>query len=344
MNKTQNVGDIRKAGNAAMEKKNYELAIKIYSDALQTKKLPIEEKGLLHSNRSYAYLMSAMEKDDDNGAKVNSALKDANEVILIRPTWWKGYFRAGQVYKYRKEWDHAIDRFNDALALNGALVEARNYRDECRVDKMQTEINDNVISHGFKEEVDKMNEVYGTKFDAANIVKMGEELMASKDPKNRVKGLVFSGIRYIKGIDAQQDIKKGVGLLQEAIDANSPEAMVEMGILHMQGIGGVERNIKKAVSLFEKAANINPKSKTYLAGENDGVAHAQFHIGLCFENGTGKPVDHYQARLWYEKASERGHSGAANNLAILYVQGLGGPKCSTRASQFFRLSASRGMY
>lgn len=332
--------EMRKAGNAAMEKSDYEEAIKIYSEALAMSNVTDEEQVLLHSNRSHAYLTSAMECGD-TGVKVQSALQDANDVIKLRPSWWKGYFRAGRVYQFQKEWNRAIDYFNEALALNPDLVDAKNSRDECRFDQIQAEMNGNTVPHGFKEEIEKLNEVRGLKFDAEVMVKNYEKLMQSKDPKSRATACVFFGVRCVKGVDVPQDIRKGVDLLQEAVDAGSSKAMVELGVLYMEG-KVVERNIKKAVTLFEKAAKIDPKSSNCF-DEDDGVGDAQFHIGLCFESGTGKRVDYYQARQWYEKASERGHAGAANNIAILYDKGYGGQKCSTRAKKFFSLSASRGI-
>lgn len=340
------VNEMRKAGNAAMEEDDYEKAIRIYSEALQqadkSRKINVEEKGVLHSNRSYAYLRAAMKNGGNDDTQLELALKDADEVISIRPNWWKGYYRAGLVYKYRKDWDRAIDRFNEALSLNKELAEVKKCRDECRFDKINADMNDNIIPHGFKDEIDKVNEMRGTKFDAERIVKDFEKSLASEDRKRRAEGCLFFGVRYVKGVDVPKDLKKGISLLQEAVDADLPEAMVELGVFYMQGTG-VERNINKAVCLFEKAANIDPKNEDRMGGESNGITHAQFHIGLCFENGTGKPLDHFQARYWYEKASERGHAGAANNLAVLYVKGLGGEKCSTRAKQYFRLSASRGI-
>lgn len=340
MNKANYDKDLRKAGNAAIEEKNYAKAIEIYSNALLMKNIPEEEKGLLHSNRSHAYLQSAMECSDSE-TMLGLALRDADEVIKLRSSWWKGYFRAGLVYQYQKEWNRAIDAFNEALALNPELVDVKNCRDECRFDKLQTDMAGNAMSHGFKEEIDKYNEIHGSTLDADVIIKNYEKSMKSENREIRASACIFFGLRYIKGVDGPQDIKKGLDLLQQAVDAGSPAAMVELGVLYMEG-KGVERNIKKAVNLFEKATHCEPKNKKCLNGEHDGTTHAQFHIGLCFENGTGKPLDYFQARKWYEKASERGHAGAANNIAILYDKGKGGEKSSVRAKQYFSLSASRG--
>lgn len=334
---------MREAGNAAVEVEDYQKAVEIYSDALLVNDITEEEQGLLHSNRSYACLQLAMECKDSDGAKLALALQDANDVIKIRPAWWKGYFRAGEVYKFKKDFDRAIDRFNEALALDPELVDVTNCRDECRFDKVQAEMKRNAMPHGIEEEVDKYNKAHGSNIDAEAVMQKYEELMKSKNPKVRAHACLFFGTRYVRGVDVPTDVKKGVELLQEAANAGAPEAMVELGVLYMQG-KGVKRNIQKAVNLYEKAAQREPKNRNCLDGEHDGVAHAQFHIGLCYENGTGKTLDYYQARQWYEKASERGHAGAANNLAVLHDEGFGGKKCSVRAKQYFSLSASRGTF
>lgn len=345
MSQGDNVKDMREAGNAAVEVEDYEKAVKIYSDALLINDIPEEEQGLLHSNRSYACLQLAINFKDSDGEKMALALQDANDVIKLRPTWWKGYFRAGEVFKFKKDYNRAIECFNEALALDPELVDVTNSRDECRFDKVQAEMKRFAIPHGIKEEVDEYNKAHGTNIDAEAVIQKYQELMKSKNPKLRARACVFFGTRYVRGVDVPKDVKKGVEILHGAVNAGSPEAMVELGVLYMQG-EGVRRNIKKAVGLYEKAAQCESKNKNSLddVTSRDGVTHAQFHIGLCFENGTGKTLDYYQARRWYEKASERGHAGAANNLAILYEEGYGGKKCSVRAKQYFSLSASRGTY
>ncbi|XP_037051861.1 uncharacterized protein LOC119085546 [Bradysia coprophila] len=343
MSKPKKVMDMRKAGNAAMEKEKYEKAIQLYTDALLIRNISLEDKGVLRSNRSHAYFMSALKKPDNNEDKLQSALQDADEVINIRPTWWKGYFRAGLVYKHRQEWDKAIECFEEALSLNRKLADVKDYRDECRFDKIQAESGGNVMSHGFKAEIDKTNALQKnrSKLQVELIIKNYEKLLKSKEPRMRALGCVFFGVRYVKGVDVPQNPAKGIALLEEAVEAGSPEAMVELGIFYMLG-KGVVRSIRQAVRLFEKAANSDPRHQNLLGGECDGIAYAQFHIGLCYENGTGKPSDYQQACSWYEEASARGHAGAANNLAVLYSEALGGEKCLTRANKYFKLAANRG--
>ena len=64
---------------------------------------------------------------------------------------------------------------------------------------------------------------------------------------------------------------------------------------------GVSQDYAAAIRLFAKAAkNGNPK--------------AQYNLGYCYENGIGLISNRDEARCWYEKAAESGHSGAKQAL------------------------------
>ena len=54
--------------------------------------------------------------------------------------------------------------------------------------------------------------------------------------------------------------------------------------------------------------------------------HAQFDLGLMFDNGNGVPKDFEQAVNWYRKAAEQDHVAAQYNLAVAYEVGDGVPK------------------
>jgi len=51
---------------------------------------------------------------------------------------------------------------------------------------------------------------------------------------------------------------------------------------------------------------------------NQGVADAQFNLGLLYERGVGTPQDTKQAVYWYTKAAEQGHVQAQYKLGKLY--------------------------
>ena len=58
------------------------------------------------------------------------------------------------------------------------------------------------------------------------------------------------------------------------------------------------------------------------------------------KNGVG--LDYTQAIQWYWLAVEHGNTGASNNLAALYLNGLGVPVDVPQALKLYRLAASGG--
>ena len=73
-----------------------------------------------------------------------------------------------------------------------------------------------------------------------------------------------------------------------------------------------------------------------------GLAAAQFNLGLLYANGQGVPKDDAQARQWYEKAAAQGHAEAQVNLGILLAYARGGPQDYRMAVYWLRLSANQG--
>ncbi len=73
-----------------------------------------------------------------------------------------------------------------------------------------------------------------------------------------------------------------------------------------------------------------------------GLASAQFKLGLLYDNGLGVPKDDVQARKWYEKAATQGHAEAQVNLGAMLVYARGGPQDYKMAIYWFRLSANQG--
>ena len=61
------------------------------------------------------------------------------------------------------------------------------------------------------------------------------------------------------------------------------------------------KNYTKAVKLFRKAAE-------------KGHADAQYHLGLCYDQGIGVPKDKSEAEYWYRKAAKGGNSKAKSKL------------------------------
>ena len=54
-----------------------------------------------------------------------------------------------------------------------------------------------------------------------------------------------------------------------------------------------------------------------------GIASAQFNLGMMYARGQGVPQDYQAALKWYRRAAEQGHASAQNNLGLMYERGRG---------------------
>ena len=73
-----------------------------------------------------------------------------------------------------------------------------------------------------------------------------------------------------------------------------------------------------------------------------GVANAQYSLGLMYDNGRGVPEDDKEAVKWYRKAAEQGYAKAQYNLGAMYFLGMGVPKDDKEAVKWWRLAAEQG--
>ena len=60
------------------------------------------------------------------------------------------------------------------------------------------------------------------------------------------------------------------------------------------------------------------------------------------ELALGESADLAQARMWYEKAAEQGHTAAQNNFGCMLLDGLGGPRDGEKAVLWFQRAAEAG--
>lgn len=80
----------------------------------------------------------------------------------------------------------------------------------------------------------------------------------------------------------------------------------------------------------------------FRAAADQGLADAQYNLGLMYGLGQGVPQDYQQAALWYRKAADQGHALAQNNLGVLYEFGFGVPQSKIVAYALYNLSATNG--
>ena len=72
-----------------------------------------------------------------------------------------------------------------------------------------------------------------------------------------------------------------------------------------------------------------------------GVADAQYNLGVMYGEGLGVPQDYAKAVGWWRKAAEQGHATAQYNLGVAYHNGEGVPQNYAQAHMWYNLAASR---
>jgi len=73
-----------------------------------------------------------------------------------------------------------------------------------------------------------------------------------------------------------------------------------------------------------------------------GLAYAQYNLGVMYRIGQGVPQNDTEAVKWYRVAAEQGHFKAQNNLALMYSRGEGVPKNDAEAFKWYRMIAGQG--
>ena len=75
---------------------------------------------------------------------------------------------------------------------------------------------------------------------------------------------------------------------------------------------------------------------------DQGVAAAQFNLGLMYYDGHGVPLDYAEAANWFTKASEQGYAKAQYNLGAMYGVGKGVKRDYVQAYKWLNLCAANG--
>ena len=71
---------------------------------------------------------------------------------------------------------------------------------------------------------------------------------------------------------------------------------------------GVQQSYAEAVKWYRKVAE-------------QGIAEAQYNLGVCYFYGKGVRRDYAEAVKWYRKAAEQGIAEAQSNLGVCYYIG-----------------------
>ena len=116
---------------------------------------------------------------------------------------------------------------------------------------------------------------------------------------------------------------------RQAADAGNAQAMVLLGVMYAQGLGGPKSD-SDAANLFQQASGL-------------GYASGSYNLGLMYEGDKGvaaSPGNAARAALLYQKAVEQrgGNPSAAFRLGYLYEIGRGVPREPAKARRYYELS------
>jgi TPR repeat protein len=76
---------------------------------------------------------------------------------------------------------------------------------------------------------------------------------------------------------------------------------------------------------------------------DQGVAAAQFNLGLLYYDGHGVPLDFAQAADWFTKAAEQDYAKAQYDLGAMYGVGKGVRRDYVQAYKWLNLCAAKGV-
>ena len=73
-----------------------------------------------------------------------------------------------------------------------------------------------------------------------------------------------------------------------------------------------------------------------------GVAEAQYNLGVCYSEGDGVKQDQREGASWYRKAAVQGVAAAQYYLGMCYLEGNGVAQDKQKAVVWFRKAAVQG--
>jgi hypothetical protein len=100
--------------------------------------------------------------------------------------------------------------------------------------------------------------------------------------------------------------------------------------------------VDRSSDTVDKQLQTSQQASRVLARAEAGSPRDQFLIGQSYAKGIGGSPDLTQARLWYERAANRGEPAAITELGRMYAQGLGVTQDYKTALRWFRRAAGEG--
>ena len=115
-------------------------------------------------------------------------------------------------------------------------------------------------------------------------------------------------------------------------------------LLILSGAAGTNLQSVAAASSLEEAefayerGEYTQAARLFSPLAEQGVASAQFYLGLMHEKGRGVRQDYPTALTWFRKAAAQGYAGPQSNLGLMYERGRGVRKDLVRAFMWYHLA------
>ena len=105
-----------------------------------------------------------------------------------------------------------------------------------------------------------------------------------------------------------------------------------------------EDDLDDLLSVFDsKPDQDNEKvAEGYRKAASEGIAEAQFNLGMMYFNGTGVNKDYKTAEFWWQKAADQGYSAAQYNIGNLYYGSGIYPQNNDEALKWYSRAANQG--
>jgi TPR repeat protein len=168
------------------------------------------------------------------------------------------------------------------------------------------------------------------------------------------------GLMYAHGYGVPLDLSQAAQWYRKSAEQGVVEAQFNLGLLYSEG-QGVTKDAGEARKWLSKAAEQGDKRATNAlvnlyaddAGQSEalnwcqkaaaqGVASAQFELGVIYDLGRGVPSNFPEAEKWYRQAAEQGYGPALTNLGVLYYNGQGEKRDLVLAHEYFLLGQMHG--
>ena len=141
---------------------------------------------------------------------------------------------------------------------------------------------------------------------------------------------------------------------------NNAELQFYLGVAYR-----LEENYTQAIEWFTKSANQGLAEAEYNLGvmyyngqgvkrdypkafelftksANQGYAKAEYNLGVMYYNGHGIKQDYQKAFEWFTKSANQGYAEAEYNLGVMYYNGQGVSKNLNTAKQWFAKACENG--